>query len=56
MLINSRPVMRTGPEVPTEASSLPVSPPATIGQLSSPYIYVDFINIQYWKGGWLRVV
>ena len=53
MLINSRPVMRTGPEVPTEASSLPVSP---IGQLSSPYIYVDFINIQYWKGGWLRVV
>ena len=27
-LINSRPVMRTGPEVPQEASSLPVpSPP-----------------------------
>ena len=24
MLINSRPVMRTGPEVPQEASSLPV--------------------------------
>ena len=28
MLINSRPVMRTGPEVPQEASSLPVPPPA----------------------------
>jgi len=27
MLINSRPVMRTGPEVPQEASSLPVPPP-----------------------------
>ena len=27
MLINSRPVMRTGPEVPQEASSLPVLPP-----------------------------
>ena len=26
MLINSRPVMRTGPEVPQEASSLPVPP------------------------------
>ena len=27
MLINSRPVKRTGPEVPKEASSLPVPPP-----------------------------
>jgi len=27
MLINSRPLMRTGPEVPQEASSLPVPPP-----------------------------
>ena len=27
VLINSRPVMRTGPEVPQEASSLPVPPP-----------------------------
>ena len=27
MLINSRPVMRTGPEVPQEASPLPVPPP-----------------------------
>ena len=27
MLINSRPVMCTGPEVPQEASSLPVPPP-----------------------------
>ena len=27
MLINSRPVMRTSPEVPQEASSLPVPPP-----------------------------
>ena len=27
MPINSRPVMRTGPEVPQEASSLPVPPP-----------------------------
>ena len=27
MLINSRPVMRTGPEVPQEAASLPVPPP-----------------------------
>jgi len=27
MLINSRPVMRTGPEVPQEAPSLPVFPP-----------------------------
>ena len=27
MLINSRPVMRTGPEVPQEASLLPVPPP-----------------------------
>jgi len=26
MLINSRPVMRTGPEVPQEASPLPVPP------------------------------
>ena len=27
MLINSRPAMRTGPEVPQEASSLPLPPP-----------------------------
>ena len=27
MLINPRPVMRTGPEVPQEASPLPVPPP-----------------------------
>ena len=27
MLINSRPVMRTGPEVSQKASSLPVPPP-----------------------------
>ena len=27
MFINSRPVMRKGPEVPQEASSLPVPPP-----------------------------
>ena len=28
MLMNSRPVMRMGPEVPQKASSLPVPPPA----------------------------
>jgi len=32
MLINSRPVMRTGPEVPQEASSLPVPPPRPRGR------------------------
>ena len=32
MLINSRPVMRTGPEVLQEASSLPVPPPRPRGR------------------------
>jgi len=36
MLINSRPVMCTGQEVPQEASSLPVPPPPPRPVINSP--------------------